>query len=1114
MGKYSIGLDLGINNVGWAIYDLEEKQIVDKGVVRYKEASGAQDRRGIRGSRRLAKRKRHRVERLAQYLYSISFCTQRSYEPDLLQKRIKGLKEKLTEQEITNILYYFSIHRGYIPFDEEKLDREVHQCIDDELPCFYIQSYYEKYKKYRGQCELILMKDNMRELETLLTTQKQYHSKINDEVIQDIMNIVQSKRQFWEGPGGAKDNQLTPYGRYATIEDLEELAKDPTYHKYLYEVLIGKCELSMDKTGHMDSVAPACNYFAEEFNFYNDFINMSVKEPSKMDEAFQDKVKSNNGKFTEATIEEFKTYILCNKTINFDKMIQNVLGLKEEDIQGYRIDKNRKPEFTKFEFYKYVKEQMTKKGLHPNWLEEKDRATYNKIVYVLTVAPSAYAIEDMLTDRISNISFSKAEIEILQEIKRKKNAQLRYHALSESILKKALNDIKKYHCELNFMQIMKRLEYEKEMKEYFQNHYSTKTKEPFPMEEKYIDDIIANPQVKKTLRKAIKVINAIMKQQKDYPDTIIVESTKEMNGKEAKQKIEKEQAIYKKLNEDAEKILIENGYPVQSKNIDKVIFWQETNHKCAYCGKEVSLASLLQTDLEHILPKSKTMDSSSNNLTCSCPECNTTKSNRTPYEYLTSINSYQVFKERVLTEFKNMPQTKKDNLLFEGSIEKYSIKFINRNLRDTAYGTVALIEELAKYNTYLAGKIGYQINVISAPGQLTSRIRKNLDLSIKNRDYLYHHAVDAMILAGLCDTPIGQVLIQSQNDSKYWISVNDKQHYESVYQMIAGVHLLCGKQIKEFNESCDNQPSDNKEGLLKRSYEVLKNPIRQFSDTNYAKFIKRGDTYYQICQIDNIYNYDEKKDKKLLNQLFDPEDHTVELLCYEKDKTLYHKLKQIYDSYPEEGNPFRKECIYKNGLEEGTQKFEYLLHGIHRSDDKKSPIVVKLRYMKKITNPYIKQHINPRKKNQYGEFINSPMKETTIIGLDGIQYAAIKILYAPDERKFVFLPIPAICHQNGKLNTNHSYYIAIYNRLVGKKKVIEFTSIYCGEWIGVIKKNGEYKEGRYSTYNKFNNKLILDTNGLKSAPETGITANDQAIIIYTTDILGNRYVRLDSRKIL
>ena len=37
MSKYSIGLDLGINNVGWAIYDLEKNSIIDKGVVRYKE---------------------------------------------------------------------------------------------------------------------------------------------------------------------------------------------------------------------------------------------------------------------------------------------------------------------------------------------------------------------------------------------------------------------------------------------------------------------------------------------------------------------------------------------------------------------------------------------------------------------------------------------------------------------------------------------------------------------------------------------------------------------------------------------------------------------------------------------------------------------------------------------------------------------------------------------------------------------------------------------------------------------------------------------------------------------------------------------------------------------
>lgn len=48
MIKYSIGLDLGINNVGWAVYDLLNNTIVDKGVVRYKESSEAEYRRKLR----------------------------------------------------------------------------------------------------------------------------------------------------------------------------------------------------------------------------------------------------------------------------------------------------------------------------------------------------------------------------------------------------------------------------------------------------------------------------------------------------------------------------------------------------------------------------------------------------------------------------------------------------------------------------------------------------------------------------------------------------------------------------------------------------------------------------------------------------------------------------------------------------------------------------------------------------------------------------------------------------------------------------------------------------------------------------------------------------------
>ena len=188
--KYSIGLDLGINNVGWAVYDFERMEIIDKGVVRYKESSSAQDRRGYRGTRRLNKRRHHRVERIALFLNSIGFNTRRTYEVELLEKRISGLTNKLTEMEISNIIYYFAIHRGYIQFDDEKPDREVYECKNNEFPCQYIKSYFDKYNKYRGKCELIYMKDNIRELRQILLTQSKYYPQLTNDNIFSILSFV------------------------------------------------------------------------------------------------------------------------------------------------------------------------------------------------------------------------------------------------------------------------------------------------------------------------------------------------------------------------------------------------------------------------------------------------------------------------------------------------------------------------------------------------------------------------------------------------------------------------------------------------------------------------------------------------------------------------------------------------------------------------------------------------------------------------------------------------------------------------------------------------------------------------------------------------------------
>ncbi len=66
--RYSLGLDIGITSVGWAILDLENKYIEDLGVRIFERAENPKDgsslaapRREARGSRRRLRRKRQRL---------------------------------------------------------------------------------------------------------------------------------------------------------------------------------------------------------------------------------------------------------------------------------------------------------------------------------------------------------------------------------------------------------------------------------------------------------------------------------------------------------------------------------------------------------------------------------------------------------------------------------------------------------------------------------------------------------------------------------------------------------------------------------------------------------------------------------------------------------------------------------------------------------------------------------------------------------------------------------------------------------------------------------------------------------------------------------------------
>lgn len=76
MAKYSVGLDIGISSVGWAIIDIETKQIVNLGsrIFPSGNAAGNQERRSFRGTRRLIRRRKNRLTDLKKLLGE-TFCS-------------------------------------------------------------------------------------------------------------------------------------------------------------------------------------------------------------------------------------------------------------------------------------------------------------------------------------------------------------------------------------------------------------------------------------------------------------------------------------------------------------------------------------------------------------------------------------------------------------------------------------------------------------------------------------------------------------------------------------------------------------------------------------------------------------------------------------------------------------------------------------------------------------------------------------------------------------------------------------------------------------------------------------------------------------------------------
>lgn len=1072
----SFGIDLGIASLGWAVVNLKENKIIDKGVYLFSEAEKAEDRRHFRSDRRRKKRKLHRIERIYQVLQKNGITLVNIDDSELLNKRLKAIKEKVEMQDIVNIIFYFARHRGYIPFSDDNKDERKSEVIDglrkqNYLACEMQKKVLSDNNHYRGDEFLILHSDYDKELKTILKEQSKYYKEIDEKFINDIVDIINSKRAFWEGPGGPRENQLNKYGRYRTVEDLEKYKKDKNYNKYLFENLIGNCSVYEG-----EKKASAWNFYAECFDFYNDMVNLRI-DSQNLDETnfkYFEEIGRGIYKLKNESIKKLKDVVLETKNVNYNKIFKKEFNVNFEDVYGYKKDKNGKPQIAKFEKIRFMINKIEDKDKVDNLLSNMD--AYNRAMYLIQVSPSKETRYEILEDNFKGI-YSEELIVLLSEC----NLDNKYHSFSEKALKVYLELMEEYNQNSSYIERNYQDYIQSDVKDSLINNYANdniKEGDLKYISVKYIDDIIASPAVKKSLRKAIALLNKLFSKY-GYPGYICIENTRDLLSVDKQKEYEVKTLDNQLKRKNAAKRLKEEGFEGSKNNIDKYLLLQETNSKCAYCNKDITVGDC---EIEHILPKSKTANDTFSNKTVSCTHCNTQKNNRTPYEYLTSINMWNDFFNRVKNN-KKFIQEKKENLLFDKNINKYEKNFKNRNLNDTSYATNELANQINLFKkAYLKHNYGEFLDtkILRVPGQFTGILRDKAKIE-KNRDLKYHHAVDAVIVACTPQMRVGKLMDMIQNEpDKYWKINNLDEYREDLYSK-----LYLNKNITEELLMADFSNT-------RMAREVINKKSGQLFDANVSKVIFKDENYYKVEQINNIYDLpnnefgkdDKGNYKDYLGKKY--------FLCQDNNKELYKRLCDIVEMYKDKNvNPFLEYC--KENNMEKDEKFDYRKHGIKQNEkNPNSAIVKKLRFLSKVSNPYIldtSKLIKSNKKN----------KKDIMLMYDSLKSYCTRVYRDSTDGKLYFMPIYKIFINNksGKIRTDSEYYRQTFERFVKNTLTEEdfYMDLYNNEYVRFENKNGEISEGYVVGFHKTLNKVVIKKS-------SSITSSTKSIKKIKSDILG------------
>ena len=285
---------------------------------------------------------------------------------------------------------------------------------------------------------------------------------------------------------------------------------------------------------------------------------------------------------------------------------------------------------------------------------------------------------------------------------------------------------------------------------------------------------LRNPTVARTRNELRKVVNNLV-DMFGKPDLIRLELARDV-GNSKRQREEKKISIRRqeKRREEARKDLLKNKIARPSRtDIEKWLLWKECGHRCPYSGDSISFDGLFKTgefEVEHIWPRSRSLDDSFRNKTLCRREVNARKGNQTPYEFFRdNPDEWEALDSRLAS----MRAPRGGIGMSLGKVRRFltaSIPddFAARQLNDTGYAAREAVTYLKKLWPDLGSEAPVKVHVHAVTGRVTAHLRRLWGLNNilandgeKTRADHRHHAIDALTVA-CCHPGMTQRL------SRYW----------------------------------------------------------------------------------------------------------------------------------------------------------------------------------------------------------------------------------------------------------------------------------------------------------------------------------------------------------